>query len=148
MADRRQMLKSSKMPLGRQAKEKLDEYLNEYLNIPLAKAGYEDIGAALSAAASAAGELVIPEDLADLALSAVPGLKLAKTAKKGMRAIKPAEEALDYAKIAADEARTLKEAAKTSQEVADTLKYGKMGEIERIPGKKKLEFTKIPLKKD
>lgn len=63
-------------------KESLDDWLNENVNLPLAKRGHENIGAGLSALGSAAGELIIPDDASDLAMAAVPGGKIAKSLKK------------------------------------------------------------------
>lgn len=133
------LLDKVNMPIGKNKKQQLDDWLNQNVNVPLAEKGYENTGAALSAAVSAAGELLIPENLADVALSIVPGAKLVKAGKKGMRALKIAEEtaekaapALNYAAIElADKAKRSKEISN----LADTLRYGKMGEVTRETGK-------------
>lgn len=126
------LVKKARMPLGARAKQKLDEWLNQNVNLPLSEAGYEDAGAAISAALSATGEMVIPEDLADLAMAAVPGAKLAKAAKKGFKIIKKAEgPALDYGKIAAKEAEKAQKKRDLMDKMAETLEYKPSGEIVR-----------------
>lgn len=77
-----------KMPAGVQAKKKLDKYLEEYLLEPIGGAGYPDTAAAISAVISAGGELLIPDDLADVAMAVVPGGRLIKSAQKGYKALR------------------------------------------------------------
>jgi len=60
-------------------KEKLNAWLDENVNQPLAKEGYEDLGAGLSAAGSAMGEF-IPES--GIELMATPGLRALKALRK------------------------------------------------------------------
>ena len=122
---RKELLKKSKMPIGKKAKLKLDEWINQNVNLPLAKRGYEDTGAALSAAISAGGELLIPDDLADAAMAAVPGMRILKSGKKGLKALKTADKAptLDYKAIDKAEREAQKARRKLSEKTADTLDY-------------------------
>lgn len=85
MPERKKILNKMEMPepksLGKQAKESLDNWLEEYISNPMYAAGYENLGPGLAAAGSAAGELFIPEDVADVAMAAIPMGKLGKVAK-------------------------------------------------------------------
>lgn len=58
--------------------EKTDDWLDENINQPLAKRGYETLGAGLSAA----GSVLIPDSIEDAALSAVPGGKALSSINK------------------------------------------------------------------
>jgi hypothetical protein len=62
----------------------VDEGLQEYVNQPLADAGYPNLGAGVSAIGSAATEYVTPEDSTDLALSMIPGGKSSRPAMKAV----------------------------------------------------------------
>lgn len=141
MAERKDLLKKTQMPLGQRTKARLDEWVNENVNVPLAERGMEDTGAALSAAISASGELLIPDDLADAAMALIPGARILKAGKKGIKVIRKAapaiEKVLDYGKIRKAETA----ARKAGEEAADTLQYtkGRLGqEVKRVPGKKTL----------
>lgn len=123
------------MPIGKKAKEKLDAWLNENVNIPLSKSGHEDAGAAISAALSAGGEFLIPDDLADMAVAMVPGARLVKSAKKGMKAIKKVVPGLEKAgSINYENIKKAEDAARKSRremfdKTAHTLEYDKFGNV-------------------
>lgn len=70
--------------LGVQAKQKLMDIANQYIDTPLKNAGHEQIGAALNKAIDIAGDLIIPQDMSDLALAFIPGGSIAKGAGKGL----------------------------------------------------------------
>jgi len=78
-------LKKMPMPLPKRIEKKINNWLEEYLNEPVAEAGYPNTAAALSAVLSAAGDLLIPDDIADAAATLVPGGKLLKAGAKGMK---------------------------------------------------------------
>lgn len=125
------------MPIGKRAKKKLDDWLHENVNMPLHENGYTDTGAAISALISAGGELLIPDDLADAAMAAIPGARLIRNGGKGVKALtksskpkKPIEK-LDYGamkKAEGDKAKKLREA---HDKTAETLVYGKSGAVTR-----------------
>lgn len=145
--DDRSLFQKLNMPVGKDVKEKLNTWLNDNVNIPLSERGHEDIGAGISAALSAAGELVIPEDLADVALSMVPGAKLVRAGKK-VRLIKPAAEALDYAAIKKGEEVAAKTARELAEKKANTLVYDKSGKVNlKKPDMYDTELREIELKK-
>lgn len=127
--NKKSMLSKMNMPVGKDLKEKFNTWLNDNINIPASEAGHEDIGAGLSAALSAAGELAIPEDLADVALSFIPGVKVARAGKKGMKVLKPLEKAIDYGAIKEAEQLAAKAAREASEKGANTLVYGKSGNV-------------------
>ena len=140
MSEKKKLLKKANMPLGKQAKKKLDKWVNDNINLPMASRGFETAGAAISAALSAGGELMIPDEIADLAMAAVPGGAFLRAGKKGMKVLKKADDApssIDYGKIkkAEEDARTQKR--KAFDEVAETLEYKPSGEIVRKKPKKK-----------
>lgn len=64
-------------------KEKLNAWLDDNVNQPLAKRGYEKTGAGISAVGSAAGEMFIPEDVGDVIATVAP----AGIVGKGLRAL-------------------------------------------------------------
>lgn len=126
------LLEQMKMPIGKQQKKKLDSWLNDNVNLPLAEKGYGDAGAALSAALSAAGEMIIPDDLADAALAMVPGARLMKAGAKGMKILKKTDKAIqagkktnviDYGEIRKVEKAKADAARAHSEKTADTLVY-------------------------
>ena len=143
------------MPVGKDVKKRLDEWLDENVNVPLSKRGYPDTGAALSAAVSAGGELLIPDDLADVAMAMLPGGMLLKSGKKGMKALKLGDKAgdtaqalkkakpglakagtIDYGEIKKAEDTARKAAIKKADEAADTLVYDPSGTVTRKKAKK------------
>jgi len=149
------LLKKLNRPVGKEAKAKLDEWLNTNINIPMAEKGHEDFGAGIAGLLSATGEMLIPDDLADAAMAMVPGAKVFRSAQKGMKVIKKVQKAappLDYKDIAkasppksakgkpsalnysdidkAEKAKA-KSARKLSEDSADTLSYDKSGKITR-----------------
>ena len=122
-----------KVPLAKEAKEKLNDIANQYINLPMDEAGHGDIGAALAAAVDAAGSVFIPETLADAAMMALgPEAKIgSKAAKGGIELIK-AEAKPNVINYAAEGISTshhpaaiqeLKAASKASERMADTLQY-------------------------
>jgi hypothetical protein len=134
-------------------KKKLNEWLNENINVPLAKRGHEDLGAGLSAVASAGGEMIIPDDASDLAMAALPGGRLASILKKmgkthldkdalaqAMKILqkekavkkKPQSQTLDYADIQKKEFKKAQQ--KHSQ--PQTLDYTKIAKEEADKAKK------------
>ena len=117
------------MPIGKQTKKKLDSWINENVNVPLSKRGMGDTGAALSAVLSAGGDLLIPDDLADAAVAMVPGARLLRTGKKGVKALKKVGNAAP----------------------ALTIDYGAIKKVEKVAGDAKREmFDKVAtaVKKD
>ncbi len=120
------LLEKAKMPVGKRTKEKLDEWINKNINVPLHEKGFSDAGAALSAALSAGGELLIPDDLADAAMAAVPGASLIKAGKKGMKALKQIPT-IDYGAIKKAE----KAKRQASEKMADTLEWKPSGAVIR-----------------
>ena len=130
MPDRKSLLSKANPPIGKQAKKRLDEWINNNINVPLASGGMPDTGAALSAALSAGGELLIPDDLADVAMAAVPGGAFLKAGKKGMKILKPAKT-LDYGVIKKAEEVARKQKRADLDKVAETLEYKPTGEITR-----------------
>lgn len=145
MAGRNKLLETLKMPIGVDAKTKLDDFLNEHLNMPLADAGYEDAGAALSALLSSAGELAIPDNLAEAALAAVPGARLMK-AGKGLKKLVPGLEkagAIDYKAIQAAEKQAANVGREASEKTADTLFYTQPGEMVKIKSRPDLYDTDL-----
>lgn len=137
MSKRKELIEKAPMPLGKQVKKKLDDWLNENVNLPLSKKGYPDTGAAISAALSAGGELVIPEDLADMAMAIVPGGALVKAGRKGMKVLKKAKDTskqaptLDYGKIKEEEKLARARKREAYDKVAETLEYKPSGDIVR-----------------
>lgn len=123
--DRNSILQTLNMPYGKQVKDKLNEFLNDHVNVPLSEAGHPDTGAAVSSILSSAGELVIPDTLADAAMAAIPmGAGKLMRLGKGMSKIVPGlEEAgtINYGKI-----KEAEQAAKAAaEEEAPALKYYK-----------------------
>ena len=135
MPNKNSLLDKARMPYGKVAKKKLDNWLNENVNLPLAERGHEDTAALLSAVLSAGGELLIPDDLADVAMAVVPGLRLAKVAKKGLKALKKVDKVkglkpvamLDYGKIKQAEKLKADKIRQASEKGADTLVYEQGG---------------------
>lgn len=122
---RNKLLSTLTMPVGTNIKAKLDDYLNEYLNVPLAESGHPDAGAAISAALSSAGEFLIPDNLADAALAAVPGARLVK-AGKGMKKLIPGLEkagVINYKNIAESEKAVAGMGRDAAEKAANTLQY-------------------------
>lgn len=68
----KEQAKNLKHP-GKQTKKDLDNWLDTNVNQPLAKRGYETLGAGLSAAGSTAGDWFIPENEAEAAAASAPG---------------------------------------------------------------------------
>lgn len=126
------ILSTLTMPVGRDIKNKLDQYLNDYINVPLSEAGHADTGAALSAALSAAGEVLLPDNLAEAALYMLPGSKLI-SAGKGMKKLIPGLEkagVIDYKAISAAEKEAGNATRKAAEAGAETLQYdSSSGEI-------------------
>lgn len=86
----RAMIDKAIMPISKKAKKDLDEWANDNINMPMAKRGHINTGAALSAAISTAGELLIPENLAEAAMAVSPNVKIMKAAN-GMVKLLPIE---------------------------------------------------------
>ena len=122
------LLDKAKMPIGKNIKDKLDNWINENINVPLSKAGHENTGAAISAALSAGGELLIPDSIADAALALVPGAKLLKAGKKGFKALAKLEPVAEKALKGANKLdySAIKAAEKAAEKAAPVLDYGKM----------------------
>lgn len=120
------------MPYGKQVKDKLNDFLNDHINVPLAESGHPDTGAAISSILSSAGELVIPDNLAEAALAALPmGTGKLLRMGNGMSKIIPGLERageIDYAAIKAAE-KTAADANRAASEAnAGTLVYPSKGE--------------------
>jgi len=106
MAEKRKTLKEQAEKLyGKKPEfdmqEKLNAWLDDNVNQPLAKRGYETAGAGLSAAGSALGELFLPEGPEDVALGMLgPFGKGLSKAKKMLKAGKKGEVAEGTKEIA------------------------------------------------
>lgn len=75
-------LLEKEIPGVRRAKEYIDERLTKRIVEPLAKRGYEDVGAAIATIPSTAMEVLVPENVGQAALSALP---VGKAMSKGAR---------------------------------------------------------------
>lgn len=137
-------------PKVKQIKEKFSDYLDEYVNQPLDKLGQGELGAAASAAADAAAEILVPEDMSDMALGMVPGGKIAKKlGKKGIEAIelvkaKPKPGTINYTtegikSFNPEELAALRAKAAASEANALTEKVSERG--------KKIQMLKPPTRK-
>lgn len=115
--------KTKKTP---QLKEKLDAWLDESVNQPLAKKGFESLGAGLSAAASTVGSLFDSED--NVMAMTVPGSgqvgkKAAELTKRQYlrrldKEIKAAEDAAKQAKAKDINYKSLQQPRDTSKDTA------------------------------
>jgi hypothetical protein len=149
MLDNKSLLSKVQRPVGKEVKERLDNWLNENVNVPLSKEGYPDTGAAISAVIGAGGEFLIPDDLAEAAMALVPGAKLLKSGAKGMKALKKAKPGLekagtiDFGAIKKAEDITRKKKISKADEAADTLVYKESGEIIRKKPKVDVEEEDI-----
>ena len=95
-------------PPGVEAQQAFDTMLQERIVDPLARAGYEDLGAGLAAIPSAAHEIIVPQTEFDVAGAIIPLPKVAKAIKadkrafpeitKAMRAEKKAKDVGEYSK--------------------------------------------------
>ena len=139
----------NKMPPSKQAEAEVDAWLEEYLNEPVAEAGFPNTAAALSAVLSAAGDLVIPDSVADAAVTLIPGGKLIKAGAKGMKKLvksnpKPGKlpnyKERDAAEMAAKRAKLGEEGADTI--VRDRVKGPKLIEGERTKRIKEMNRPK------
>jgi hypothetical protein len=133
MSERKKLIEKAKMPAGKKVKKKLDSWIDENVNVPLAKRGHDKAGAAISALLSAGGDMMIPDDVTDLAAAMVPGARLAKLGKKGIKAIKKAKmpkgepKTLNYKDIEAEEAAKRLKKRQESEARAETLRYSEDG---------------------
>lgn len=96
-------------PPGVAMQEGFDDMLQERVVDPLAKAGYEQLGAGLAAVPSAAHSMIVPQTEFDVAGTIIPLPGVAKAMKKGkfrkiQNAMK-AEDPTDAAEIIAKQAR-------------------------------------------
>lgn len=83
-------------PPGVAAQEAFDDMLQRRVVDPLAKAGYEDVGAGLAAIPSAAHSMIVPQTEFDVAGTIIPLPGIAKAMKKGkFRKIRNAMKAED-----------------------------------------------------
>ena len=137
--------KNKKTP---QLKEKLDSWLDNNVNQPLASKGYGNIGAGLSAAGSAAGDMFIPEDATDVAMSFLPFGKIAKGvgkifkgAKKGKKAAKMAEDTAE----AFEPEQTLSK-FKQLQQPTKADKAGLIGDMNPVKKRKDIRGEKKAIK--
>jgi hypothetical protein len=95
-------------PPGQFAQEEFDDMLQRRVVDPLAKAGFEDLGAGLAAVPSAAHSMIVPQTEFDVAATLIPLPAVAKLMKKGkFRKISKAmhvEDPENAAKIIAEQA--------------------------------------------
>lgn len=87
-------------PPGVEAQQAFDTMLQERVVDPLARAGYEDLGAGLASIPSAAHEMIVPQTEFDVAGTIIPLPGVAKAMKQGKyRKIRAAMEAEDPEKV-------------------------------------------------
>ncbi len=125
--------KLDKPNIGQRAKQLLNDTLNDYVNVPLAKAGHPNIGAGLAAAGSAIGDVAIPESATDLAMAALPIAPIGKFAKYAPKLAEAGEAALGLGKEAGLEASAARVARATriakEAEAAKATNAANMAEI-------------------
>jgi hypothetical protein len=95
-------------PPGVAAQEGVDEFLYENITDPLAKAGFEGLGAGLAAVPSAAHSMIVPQTEFDVAGTIIPLPGVAKAMKQGkyrkIRNAMKAEDPENVGKIIAEQA--------------------------------------------
>jgi hypothetical protein len=112
-------------PPGQFAQEEFDDMLQRRVVDPLAKAGFEDLGAGLAAVPSAAHSMIVPQTEFDVAGTLIPLPAIAKLMKKGkFRKISKAmhvEDPENAAKIIAEQAGKVTEPGEKIYASADDL---------------------------
>ena len=120
-------LRETKIPGVAAGKEYIDKLLTENVVEPLARRGYENLGAGLATIPATAADLFLPETVEDVAISAIPVGKIASTVPKVAGLLKKLKSPVSVAKEANPSAKVLKQLAsqgvpvETGYETARTL---------------------------
>jgi len=116
---------------GNKIQGKVDDWLEQNVNEPLAAAGHEDLGAGLAATGSAATEMLVPKSKTEAALAIIPevgplakegSVFLKETPKlmRGAEEVAPAaEKVLDYSSWARKPTKTITQATTGWEKVSD-----------------------------
>jgi hypothetical protein len=134
-------------------RKKADKWIMENIVYPVADKGYPETAAILGTAASTAGEVIFPEDASDLAMSAIPGAKLVKLAKKASKvgklrkpAIGPkADRALSDSKVSKSPNDPNELLGNKSQKAKDVQGLFDRAKEARIQKETKALFSEVPL---
>lgn len=136
----RQLLEKE-VPGVRRAKEYVDERLTRRVVEPLARKGYEDLGAAIATVPSAALDFIAPDNVGEAALMAIPAAgKATGKVAKAARAAAEARREKELVTASDDVIRSMERAVKEFEDVDDYAKYIQRRHNAEFP-KDKMDFA-------